>query len=291
MKKLLMALLAVFLLVGVTACGKDETTTEAPRTYVADGVYTAFEVSIHNDAPMVTEVSVTIENDEITGYNIDALQSSFNDENKVVWNEKTKKELGDDYGMVQYSDATLEWYEQAALIEAAWLANGYDSVTADSETKVIDNVADVTIKDGGYIALAAEAVQQAKDGILKSYIVTEAHDGSADIVWVELTVNEAGEATAMKLDTLQSTVSIVEDSPVLTWNEKTKQELGDDYGMVQYSDATLEWYEQANLITDYIVENGLPTDFAVADVDDLSDVTISTDSYETVIKAVFELLK
>ena len=290
MKKLLMALLAVFLLVGMTACGEDAT-TEAPRTYAADGVYTAFEVDVHYGAPMVTEVSVTIENDEITGFYIDARQSTFDDDNKVVWNAETKKELGDRYGMVERGGATLEWYEQAELIEAAWLANGYDSVTVNSETNVIDNVSGVTIKDGGYNALAAEAVQQAIDGVLKSYIVTVGHDGSADITWAELTVNEDGEATKLVLDTLQSSVDVVEGSAALTWDAETKQEKGDAYGMVgPYSDATLEWYEQANLITDYVLANGLPTDFVVGNVDDLSAVTITTSDYETVLTDVFDLL-
>jgi hypothetical protein len=288
MKKLLMALLAVFLLVGMTACGEDAT-TEAPRTYAADGVYTAFEVDVHYGAPMVTEVSVTIENDEITGFYIDARQSTFDDDNKVVWNAETKKELGDRYGMVERGGATLEWYEQAELIEAAWLANGYDSVTVDGEGD-IDNVANVTISDGGYIALAAEAVQQAIDGVLKSYVVTAAHDGTADITWAELTVNEDGEATDLVLDTLQSSIEVVEGTAALTWDAETKQEKGDRYGMVDYSDATLEWYEQANLITDYVLANGLPTDFVVGNVDDLSAVTITTSDYEVVLADVFDLL-
>jgi hypothetical protein len=288
MKKLLMALLAVFLLVGMTACGEDAT-TEAPRTYAADGVYTAFEVDVHYGAPMVTEVSVTIENDEITGFYIDARQSTFDDDNKVVWNAETKKELGDRYGMVERGGATLEWYEQAELIEAAWLANGYDSVTIDGEGD-IDNVANVTISDGGYIALAAEAVQQAIDGVLKSYVVTAAHDGTADITWAELTVNEDGEATDLVLDTLQSSIEVVEGTAALTWDAETKQEKGDRYGMVDYSDATLEWYEQANLITDYVLANGLPTDFVVGNVDDLSAVTITTSDYEVVLADVFDLL-
>lgn len=294
MKKLMMFLFAAFLLTGIVACGGEATTTEepttaAPRTYVADGDYTAFEVGIHHGAPMVTEVTVTIENDEITGFYIDARQSSLDEDGEggyvVTWNEQTKKELGTNYGMVEYGGATLEWYEQAELLEAYWLENGYDAaVVTDGE---FTNVAGVTISDGGYTALAAEAVQQAKDGVFKAYTLGVSH-GLGQIIWAELTVDEDGEATDLVLDTLQGDLDTSGEEAAQVWKAQSKQELGDDYGMVEYGGATLEWFEQANLITDYILDNGLPTSFTVAGVDDLSAVTISTGDYELVLPAVFD---
>jgi len=281
MKKLLTFLFAAFLLIGVAACNGE-------RTYAADGEYTAFDIHTHyNGSPMITEVTVTIENDEITGYYIDALQSSLG-EDGVTWNAKTKKELGDDYGMVERGDATLEWYEQAELIEAYWLENGADSVTTDSEG-TIDNVADVTISDGGYSDLAVEAVQQAKDGITKAYTTTLHYNGTANVTWATLEVDADGEIVDLELDVLQSTIT----DGTFAWNDETKQELGDDYGMAtkngNENGGTYEWYEQADMITDYIMENGWEDSFTVADsdIDTESDVTIGTDDYEVVLAAVF----
>ncbi|PKK87886.1 MAG: hypothetical protein CVV62_02450, partial [Tenericutes bacterium HGW-Tenericutes-7] len=169
MKKLFTLFVALLTLVVVAGCNGNTTvapttqapTTEEPREFAADGEFTAYLVGVHSNAPMVTTVTVTIENDEIVGFYIDARQGVdtqtagtetpedlTDDTWSYVWNEMTKKELGDDYGMVQFGGAIAEWYEQAALIEAYWLANGYDSVTANSETNVIDNVSGVTIKDG-----------------------------------------------------------------------------------------------------------------------------------------------
>lgn len=287
MKKILTVLFAAFILLGMTAC-------DGGRTYAADGEYTAFEIHLHRGSPMVTSVTVTIEDDEITGYYIDALQSEVTtndaeEETGFAWNAKTKKELGDDYGMVQYGGATAEWYEQAELIEAYWLENGIDAMETNSET-YITNISGVTIKDGMYAELAQEAVQQAKDGVLKAYTVSEHYNGTANVTWVTLTVDEDGNPESLVLDTLQSTLDDSGDSLALVWNEESKQELGDEYGMVDRSDATLEWYEQANMITDYILENGWETGFAVEGIDGLTDVTISTGDYEEVINAVFNKL-
>ncbi|QWC00365.1 hypothetical protein KHQ88_01995 [Mycoplasmatota bacterium] len=281
MKKLLTFLFAAFLLIGLAACNGE-------RTYAADGEYTAFDIDYHHGAPMITEVTVTIEDDEITGYYIDALQSSLGEEG-VTWNEKTKKELGDDYGMVENGGAIAEWYVQAERIEAFWLENGADAVTTD-EDNYIDNVTDVTMKDGGYSDLAIEAVQQAKDGITKAYVTTLHYNGTANVTWATLEVDAEGDIVDLELDVLQSSIT----DGTFAWNEKTKQELGDDYGMAtkngNANGGLYEWYEQADMITDYIMENGWEDSFTVADsdLDTETDVTISTGDYEKVLKAVFD---
>lgn len=317
MKKILMFLFAAFLMIGLAACNGE-------RTYKADGEYTAFEIGTHsNGTPMITSVTVTVKNDKITKFDIDAIQSN----SEFKWNEKAKKALGYDYGMHKFTyiatlgdDETfsiegykawmktnnkLEWFEQANLIEAYWLKNGFDSVTVNKE-KVIDNVASVTIKDGGYIQLAKDAVQQAKDGVLKSYVLSATN---ADVIWAELTVNDKGEAKALVLNTLQS--KVVEGT--FNWNAKNKQELGYEYKMHyrtytgtltdpatasidgyktwMTANSKLEWFEQAKVLTDYVLANGISDSFKVDGNADLASVTITTNDYVTVLKAVYNKLK
>ena len=302
MKKLLMVLFAAFLMLGIAACNGDETTevpttevpttevpttevptTEVPSEFQLDGDFTAFEIGTHYGAPMITAVTVTIENGEIAGYYIDALQSNGT---TFEWNAKTKKELGDDYGMVANGGAIAEWYEQAALIETYWLVNGYDSVTVDQDS-VIDNVAGVTIKDGGYTELAAEAVQLAKDGIFQAYYPSMSH-GKPQVTWAKLTMNTNGTIEELKLDVLQSTIT----EGVFAWNELSKQELGDDYGMVERGGATYEWYEQANMITDFVIENGFEALETIEvegslELDNVANVSITVDDYMVVLRDVY----
>ena len=302
MKKLFVLFVALITLVVVAGCNGN-------REFAADGEFTAYATSIHRNAPMVTTVTVTIENDEIVGYYIDAKQGSATETDGTwtyAWNEKTKKELGDDYGMVANGGAIAEWYEQAALIEAFWLENGYDAVTVGDD-EVIDNVAGVTIKDGGYIALAAEAVQLAKDGKMQAVLTS-----SDDLYIAHMLVDKKGNFSELTLDVLQGSP----DGGTFAWNEKTKQALGDDYGMkgvggsYTFTDgawvasdakASLEWYEQAKLITDYVTENGWNEDLAAIAsrggtidgttlIDDLAGVTIRSQSYYDVLAKLFDKL-
>src|SRR5690554_4028382 len=172
-KKLLLVFVALFAVVTLAAC--DPTEEPVERTFVADGVYTAFSEELTNaGGPQITWVSVTIENDEITAFYIDVIQSAQtkNAEDVVTgfaFNAQSKKELGYAYRMHGQRSLTeaeyitwleenekLEWFEQAALIEAFMVENGPAAVTKTED--VIDNIATVTIKDA-YTVLAAQAVQ------------------------------------------------------------------------------------------------------------------------------------
>jgi len=329
MKKFMLLFVALITLVVVAGCNGNTTlapttaapttaapTTEEPREFAADGEFTAYLVGIHSNAPMVTTVTVTIENDEIVGYYIDARQGvdtqtagadtpddTSDDTWTYVWNELTKKELGDDYNMVKFGGAIAEWYEQAALIEAYWLENGYDAVTVDGDN-VIDNVSGVTIKDGGYTTLAAEAVQLAKDGVMQAILC------SADDLYIaSMTVDAEGNFSNLLIDVLQGNP----DGGTFAWRDQTKQELGDAYGMAGVgggltfvdgawvssgSTAVLEWYEQVALITDYVEENGWNENLAALAqrggtidgttlLDDLAGVTVRSQSYYTLLADLF----
>jgi len=344
MKKLLFSLLAVLFVFTIAGCVDETTTvpaTQAPpttvaptttaapttapttvvttvaeRVYPVDGEFLAYQVGVSQNAPMVTYVIVTIEDDEITGYYIDCRQGTrtqtagtdtpedtSDDTYSFTWKTQTKKELGDDYGMATEPEQ-LEWYEQAALIEAYWLANGYDSVTVD-ESNYIDNVAGVTIKDGGYTTLAAAAVALAEEGVFQSVLCS-----ADDLYSASMSVSEAGVVSDLLIDVLQGTPT----GATFAWNTETKQELGDDYGMagvgpkyafsegawavVPEQKCALEWYEQVALITDYVLENGWNEDLAALAnrggtidgttlVDDLAGVTVSSQNYYDLLSDLF----
>ena len=345
MKKLLTSLLAVLFVFTIAGCVDETTTvpaTQAPTTTVAptttaapttaapttvvttveerefpvDGEFLAYEVGVSQNAPMVTYVIVTIEDDEITGYYIDCRQGTrtqtagtdtpedtTDDTYSFAWKESTKKELGDDYGMAT-EPGQLEWYEQAALIEAYWLANGYDSVTVN-ESNVIDNVAGVTIKDGGYTDLAAAAVALAQAGQFQSVLCS-----ADDLYSASMELSAAGVVSELVIDVLQGSPS----GATFVWSELSKQEKGDDYGMagvgpkyafadgawaiVPEQKCTLEWYEQVELITDYVLANGWNEDLAAIGgrgatidgttlLDDLAGVTVSSQNYYDLLSDLF----
>ena len=315
------------------------------RTYPCDGEFSAFEASLNYGAPMYTMVTVKIENDEVVSFYIDALQSKKNEAGtNYDWNAKSKKELGYLYGMHNVNNADAgyerqdlsteeglaayqaylaefgkkEWFEQAELLEAAFLESTDLEV---DEAGTITSVAGVTIKDGGYSKLAKAALANAKAGKTVKLVATSNY-GSPNIVWVEATVGADGAFSALELDTLQGKV-VKNSEDVVTgyaWNEKSKQELGYLYGMHNVNNADagyerqdlsteeglaayqaylteqgkLEWFEQANMITAYALENGLEglvmddaTKKLDGSVEALAGVSVTVEHYLAVLEAVY----
>lgn len=86
--------------------------------------------------------------------------------------QKTKVELGKDYGMIKASSIGKEWFEQIADLEKWMVGKTIDQIKAMKVKKVDDahpNVPDepdlvskVTISVEGYIAAVEEAVKNAK---------------------------------------------------------------------------------------------------------------------------------
>lgn len=254
------------------------------------------------------------------------------------WNTQTKKELGFGYKM-HYSaySATvvapavasqegyvawmglpattkLEWFEQANLLEAAWLEDGVYAAYTDFNGDF--NIAGVTVSDGGYTKLAREAVALAKQGKFQAFVCE-----GTDFYMASMIVDEDGELVDLLLDTLQATKDT--KAGTFVWKTSTKQQLGYGYKM-HYSaySATvvapavptqagyeawlalpattkLEWFEQANIITDYILEHGWNANLQAINedagmsldgttaIDGTAGVTVGTVTYFEVLADLF----
>ncbi|HOC98134.1 MAG TPA: hypothetical protein PKK80_03775, partial [Bacilli bacterium] len=189
------------------------------------------------------------------------------------------------------------------------------------ENGYIQGIAGVTIKDGGYSKLAKAALANAKAGKTVKLAATSNY-GSPNIVWVEATVDADGAFTALELNTLQG--KVVKNAEDLVtgyaWNAKNKQELGYLYGMHNTNNADagyerqdlsteeglaaykaylaeqekLEWFEQANMITAYALENGLANlkmneaKKLDGSVEALAGVSITVDHYLAVLEQAYE---
>ncbi len=310
MKKILGVFLLVLTLAFLASCEEEEA-----RVYASDGVFLAYEVSVSRNAPQVVMVTVEIKDDAIVEYNIDTRQGTRtgdgSEESPYVWawNQDTKKELGSAYGMIGASDINKEWFEQAEAIEAFWLANGIDAMTKDAEG-YIDNVTGASIRDA-YSTVAKQALEHAKSGTFVSIYSSGTDLYSAELTLCSCTL--AGIETLV-LDVLQSTRNT--QTGTFTWNDKTKQELGYDYGMKDVggsyvfsngawstdgNQASLEWFEQVKLISDYVIANGFNDNLqpvasrggsldGVTLIDSLAGATIRTGGYFTVLKTLFSYL-
>ncbi|MCI8517341.1 MAG: hypothetical protein HFG75_10845 [Hungatella sp.] len=121
-----------------------------------------------------TYVAVTTDSDgKITAALIDATQGTvkFDATGKITSDltggVKTKRQLGDDYGMRPASGIGKEWFEQAAAMEEYLIGKTADEVlgiAVDESEKPTDAdlAAGVTISIGGYQTAAVKAVENAK---------------------------------------------------------------------------------------------------------------------------------
>ena len=131
-----------------------------PGTYFgfyADGLYTA--------------TVIVGQGGGITSVFFDAVTCSVDTDDDDINDSvcTTKQILGDDYGMVAYGGATLEWYEQANELAAAIIAaQGWDAdweivdhKFVETDQEVIDDVAGVTISVNGFQTALEDALDQA----------------------------------------------------------------------------------------------------------------------------------
>ncbi len=273
----------------------------------------------------VTLVAVTVDDDGvIQSCIIDSIGTKVTfDATGAITSDLTaeilsKNELGDDYGMKQYAGSKYEWYEQAAALAKYAVGKTVDELkngAIDESGKApagSDLASTATIYLGGYISAIEIAVNNAKHlgaqagdelrlaaipKIDSSVSATDEKAGTAqlDVDVTAVTVKD-GTITSCYIDSLQAKVNFDATGTIttdLTAPVKTKNELGDDYGMKAWGGATYEWYEQAASFAKYVtgktaaevagiaVSEGKP-----ADTDLSSSVTIAIGGFQELIAKV-----
>ena len=225
-----------------------------------------------------TTAAVVLDADgKIVAAKLDVAQNKMDVTDGQVDTEKTfltKVELGDDYNMVKFSDATLEWYEQAAAFEQFVIGKTAEEVEA-MET-VVNESGHVVTTDEELYASCSISIGDFKEAVVKACrdeqgmsftaageiklglaIITKANESTAATAEEEGVVKMYGEYAAVALDENGVILAALTDAtqPQIKIDAAgeigevkyggTKRELKEGYNMVAFSDATLEWYEQA----------------------------------------------
>ncbi|MCR5195148.1 MAG: hypothetical protein K6D38_02410 [Pseudobutyrivibrio sp.] len=231
---------------------------------------------------------------------------------------KSKRELGDEYGMKKASAIGKEWYEQADAFADWAVGKTADDIKnmAISEGYAGDEdlVASVSIHVTGFQAAVLEAMENAVAGgavagdklglgvttnIAKSVDATADADGNAEAYTTisVLTVNGDGVITSSIIDAVQAKIAF-DTKGVITADKnadvKSKNELGDEYGMRSASSIGKEWNEQAAAYAEYTVgktveevQNTAVEEGRAADADLAASVSVHITDFNAVIaKAV-----
>lgn len=189
----------------------------------------------------------------------------------------SKNELGDNYGMVAYGGAKYEWNEQAdALAKFAVgktveeLKNGAIDETGKAP-EGSDLASTATIYLGGYVSAIEEAVNNADyigaqagdqlklaslSSIDSSQNASEEQEGTAQLDCdVTALTQKDGVITSCVIDSVQAKVNFDQTGTIstdLTAPVQTKNQLGENYGMVAWGGAIAEWNEQAASFAAYV---------------------------------------
>ncbi|MDO5026748.1 MAG: hypothetical protein Q4E50_02830 [Tissierellia bacterium] len=275
-----------------------------------------------------TVVAVALDaEDKIVDVKIDVAQNKapMNDDGSLAFETsetlRTKRELGDEYGMRKASGIEKEWFEQADALEEAWIGMTIEealNMKKDAEKDTLTDLAtSVTVKVSGYqdaLKKASENLVEAKDaeklglGIYSvfGHGTSPAKDEKGAKVQFEtnmvaLASDKDGKIVASIIDTAQNSVAYELDGSL---SEKfnpqgtTKKELGDGYGMKKNSGIGKEWFEQIAGLEQYLVGKTLDDVKAMkleegkaTDADLLSSVTIAIDEYQKVVTKAIEDIK
>ncbi|HEY4390976.1 MAG TPA: hypothetical protein VGN02_06475 [Paenibacillus sp.] len=199
---------------------------------------------------------------------------------------KTKVELGEDYGMKKASSIGKEWYEQAKALGDWMVGKSIDEIKAmktkakDDHHPAVPDEADlastVTINVSDFIAGVTEAYDHAIDvkagaekfGLGHNISIAKSKglstkDGqevlpSAEVntVMVATAFDKDGKVAGTIIDNAQTKVNFDKNGKVTSDKNaeiKTKVELGDEYGMKKASSIGKDWYEQAGALGDWMV--------------------------------------
>ena len=287
MKKSLVLILCLVLAVSAifVGCGTEEqgnNPTQAPATTLKFGMGVYSSTPAVTDATIdkegtgkldVTVAAVTVDaNGKIVACALDTASNTvkFTAEGKAVANSefKTKYELGDNYNMVAYGQATQEWYKQADAFEALVAGKTLTEVKAllgeaNKGTQDVVN-AGCTIMVHEFIGAIEKAYNAAKDSnvtaenTLKVTMATEQtctdateeKDGSNKVSTTVFAaaLDKDGKVVAAASDCVELAFSFTKAGASTLDTTKavvSKKEAGTNYGMVAYGNAQKEWFEQA----------------------------------------------
>lgn len=308
-----------------------ESTPESSGGAVKTGLYLGTDLSSSKNAAADADgvaqanlnlVAVTITDDGvIDDCVIDSVQSkiSFDAAGKLTSDLTapvlSKNELGSDYGMAKASSIGKEWNEQvqalADYVEGKTLEEIRGiAVTEDGKAGDADLAASVTISIAGYIDAIEEAAANAahlgaRQGdtlvLTTSTDLSGSKDASAEgdglaqtyTTAAAITLND-GVITSCTIDAVQANVNFDAAGAIttdLTAPVRTKNQLGDEYGMKKASSIGKEWYEQAAGFAAYVVGK-TPEEVAgiavnekggAADADLAASVTISIGDFQALV--------
>lgn len=232
----------------------------------------------------ITIAAVTVDNSGvITSCYIDSVPATVNiDATGAITTDltapvSTKNELGEDYGMVAWGGAVAEWDAQVAALSQFAVGKTVEELKngAVSESGYAPEGSDLatsaTIYLGGYVSAIEAAVNNAShlgaqsgdtltmvtlNSLKNSISATAEAEGTAQLdADIAVVTSCDGVITSCIIDSVQAKIAFDATGTIttdLTAPISTKNELGENYGMVAWGGAIAEWNQQAASFAAYV---------------------------------------
>ena len=262
----------------------------AVKTGLAVSTNIADSTSATADAEGVAKYDITLaavivdDNGVIQSCTIDSVPAEVKFDNKGVITSDltapidTKNEKGENYGMVAYGGAIAEWDAQVKAVAdyavgktVEELKNGDIDMTTGKAKDGSDLSSSATIYLAGYVYAIEAAVNNAQHlganagdelvlttlNEVKSSTSADAENaGNAQLdSTIAVVTRNNGVITSCYIDSVQAKVAFDATGTIttdLSAPVATKNELGENYGMVAWGGAIAEWNEQAAAYASYI---------------------------------------
>ena len=278
--------------IGECTCPAGSHTTPEPIVPAEGALKTGLSVSVNiadstsatADAEGAAKYDVTLaavtvdDNGVIVSCVIDSIPATVNFDatgaitSDVTANVLTKNELGENYGMVAWGGAIAEWDKQVAAVAkyaegktVEQLKNGDIDMKTGKAKDGTDLSSSATIYLAGYVYAIEAAVKNAKHlgaqagdelvlATLNSTKSSAAGNAQLDADITVLTKKD-GKITSCYIDSLQAKIAFDTTGTIttdLSAGVKTKNELGEAYGMVAWGGAIAEWKDQAASFASYV---------------------------------------
>jgi hypothetical protein len=272
----------------------------------------------------VTLAAVTVDdNGVIVSCVIDSIPATVNFDatgaitSDVNANVLTKHELGESYGMVAWGGAIAEWDKQVAAVAkyaegktVEQLKNGDIDMTTGKAKDGTDLKSSATIYLAGYVYAIEAAVNNAKhlgaqagdelvlatlNSTKSSTAATAEKAGNAQLdADITVLTRKDGKITSCYIDSVQAKIAFDATGTIttdLSAGVKTKNELGEGYGMKAWGGAIAEWNEQAAAFAAYVTDKtaaevagiAITETTKPADADLSASVTIAIGGFQALI--------
>lgn len=300
MKKLLLTVVVLMIIFSGTVFANGKQESDGPS--YKDGVYFAQEENFAGSGWKYFVV-VSVEDGKIA-------DSYWGGTNIQAKGDKRVMSENKSYGMVKYGSAASYWYEQAEAAEAWLLENQnpaafkYTDEKGHTDALTTDAGAGVSVHVIEFYTLAEEALSgkavPAGDFKTDAYVVNAAlapsesgWASSVDFIVVNGTIVSANinAVNAAPLADDGSNANLFAKDADGNPNPRSplsKDEIKDGYGMKAFAGSEYEWYEQAEMIEAYILENqSIPEMKADATTDAIAGVSIHINEYVELFSKAF----